>query len=67
MTNPRIENLRRAMLRLLRRTASSGGLSFAPREQVGAALKDAGFEVRETKSLAGGYSTPHVLFVATCG
>ncbi len=55
------------MVRLLRRTASSGGLSFAPRAKVAAALAEAGFEVRETKSLAGGYTTPHVLFVATCG
>jgi 2-polyprenyl-3-methyl-5-hydroxy-6-metoxy-1,4-benzoquinol methylase len=55
------------MVRLLRRTHSSGAVSFAPRPVLVAALREAGFEVEETVSLARGYSTPHLLLVARRG
>lgn len=55
------------MVRVLRRTASSGGLGFVPRDVLGAQLEAAGFEVRDVRSVATGYSTPHVLFEARCG
>ncbi len=52
------------MVRLLRRTQSSGGLQFRARAFLEQLLRDAGFKLSETESLARGYSTPHVLFVA---
>jgi 2-polyprenyl-3-methyl-5-hydroxy-6-metoxy-1,4-benzoquinol methylase len=52
------------MVRLLRRTHSSGAVGFAPRSVLVAALREAGFEVEETVPLARGYSTPHLLLVA---
>lgn len=52
------------MVRLLRRTQSSGAVGFAPRATLTAALGAAGFAVEETVALARGYSTPHVLFTA---
>ncbi len=54
----------RLMVRLLRRTHSSGGLGFAPRAKTEALLRGAGFKVAETVDLAKGYATPHILFVA---
>ncbi|MFL5321457.1 MAG: class I SAM-dependent methyltransferase [Myxococcaceae bacterium] len=52
------------MVRLLRRTQSSGAVGFAPRAVLESNLTDAGFAIDETVSLARGYTTPHVLFVA---
>jgi 2-polyprenyl-6-hydroxyphenyl methylase/3-demethylubiquinone-9 3-methyltransferase len=55
------------MVRLLRRTHSSGAVGFASRPVLVAALREAGFEVEETVPLARGYSTPHLLLVAGRG
>jgi 2-polyprenyl-3-methyl-5-hydroxy-6-metoxy-1,4-benzoquinol methylase len=52
------------MVRLLRRTHSSGAVGFASRPVLVAALREAGFEIEETVPLARGYSTPHLLLVA---
>ncbi len=52
------------MVRLLRRTHSSGAVGFASRPVLVAALREAGFELEETVPLARGYSTPHLLLVA---
>lgn len=57
----------RLMVRLLRRTRSSGGLGFTTRAQLGCELQVAGFRVDEVVSLARFSTTPHVLFTATCG
>ncbi len=54
----------RLMVRLLRRTHSSGAVGFVPRAVLAAALGEARFRVEETIGLARGYSTPHVLFTA---
>ncbi len=54
----------RLMVRLLRRTHSSGSVGFAPRQTLTAALQQAGFAIDATVPLARGYSTPHVLFTA---
>jgi 2-polyprenyl-3-methyl-5-hydroxy-6-metoxy-1,4-benzoquinol methylase len=51
------------MVRLLRRTHSSGAVGFAPRAVLAGALRDAGFAIEETLPLARGYSTPHLLLV----
>lgn len=55
------------MVRALRRTASSGAMGFRPRQELEQALDLAGFSRLSTRSLARGYSTPHVLFHARCG
>jgi len=52
------------MVHLLRRTHSSGAVGFAPRRALIGALDRAGFAIDEAVSLARGYSTPHVLFLA---
>lgn len=52
------------MVRLLRKTHSSGGLGFRPREHTLGLLGQAGFVELKATSLARGYSTPHVLFEA---
>jgi 2-polyprenyl-6-hydroxyphenyl methylase/3-demethylubiquinone-9 3-methyltransferase len=52
------------MVRLLRRTHSSGAVGFAPRAVLEAAVREAGFALEETVPLARGYSTPHLLLVA---
>lgn len=52
------------MVRLLRRTHSSGGLQFQPRGFTQALLERVGFGAVTTQSLARGYTTPHVLFEA---
>jgi 2-polyprenyl-3-methyl-5-hydroxy-6-metoxy-1,4-benzoquinol methylase len=52
------------MVRLLRRTHSSGAVGFAPRQTLLDALERAGFLVDETVPLARGYSTPHLLVTA---
>jgi 2-polyprenyl-3-methyl-5-hydroxy-6-metoxy-1,4-benzoquinol methylase len=54
----------RLMVRLLRRTHSSGAVGFAPRAVLAQALRQARFTTEETTGLARGYSTPHVLFTA---
>lgn len=55
------------MVRLLRRTHSSGAVGFAPRPVLVAALHESGFEIEETVPFARGYSTPHLLLVARRG
>lgn len=52
------------MVRLLRRTRSSGGLQFRPRAFTERLLLRLGFEDLRTTSLARGYTTPHLLFEA---
>jgi 2-polyprenyl-6-hydroxyphenyl methylase/3-demethylubiquinone-9 3-methyltransferase len=52
------------MVRLLRRTHSSGGLHLQPRSFTENLLMQQGLAVRETVDLSAGYSTPHILFVA---
>ena len=52
------------MVRLLRRTHSSGAVGFAPRATLEAAVRGAGFAIEEVVSLARGYSTPHLLIAA---
>lgn len=51
------------MVRLLRKTHSSGGLALRPPDDVRRILGESGFEVMEVLDLAAGYSTPHMLFV----
>lgn len=53
------------MVRLVGKTRSSGGLGFRPRAFLEAALRASAFRIREVADLSTGYSTPHVLFVAT--
>lgn len=52
------------MVRMLRRTHSSGAVGFAPRATLEAAVRTAGFRVEEVVPLARGYSTPHLMIVA---
>jgi 2-polyprenyl-6-hydroxyphenyl methylase/3-demethylubiquinone-9 3-methyltransferase len=52
------------MVRMLRRTHSSGAVGFAPRATLEAAVRGAGFAIEEVVPLARGYSTPHLLIVA---
>lgn len=52
------------MVRLLRRTRSSGGLGFQPRAHTESLLARAGFRLEEARDLSAGYATPHLLFVA---
>jgi 2-polyprenyl-6-hydroxyphenyl methylase/3-demethylubiquinone-9 3-methyltransferase len=51
------------MVRVLRRTHSSGAVNFAPRAVLAGALRDAGFAIAETVPFSRGYSTPHLLLV----
>lgn len=53
----------RLMVSVLGKTQGSGGLQFAPRATLEAALVSSGFRVEQVRGF-GGYSTPHVLFVA---
>ncbi len=53
------------MVRLLGRTKSSGGLGLKPRRFTEDLLKEHGFAVDEVVDLAAGYTTPHILFVAS--
>ncbi len=53
------------MVRLLRKTHDSGGLHLQPRAVTLQLLRAVGFSSIEVVDLAAGYSTPHVLFVAT--
>ena len=52
------------MVRMLRRTHSSGAVGFAPRAVLETAVRGAGFAIEEVVPLARGYSTPHLLIVA---
>lgn len=52
------------MVRLLRRTKDSGGLTLLPEAQMRARLLEAGFHDVRVEDLSGGYTTPHVLYVA---
>ncbi len=52
------------MVRLLRRTHGSGGLTLQPRRFTEQLLADRGFAVKEVVDLSAGYTTPHVLYVA---
>ena len=52
------------MVRLLRRTHSSGAVGFAPRATLESAVRGSGFAIEEVAPLARGYSTPHLLIVA---
>jgi len=52
------------MVRLLRRTHGSGGLTLQPRRFMKQLLVDRGFAVEEVVDLSAGYTTPHVLYVA---
>src|SRR5262249_214438 len=52
------------MVRVLRKTKSSGGLNLQPRAFTESLLREEGFSVREVVDLSPGYTTPHVLFVA---
>jgi 2-polyprenyl-6-hydroxyphenyl methylase/3-demethylubiquinone-9 3-methyltransferase len=52
------------MVRVLRRTLTSGGLNFLTSERMERLLIDVGFRVTEVVDLSEGYATPHVLYVA---
>jgi 2-polyprenyl-6-hydroxyphenyl methylase/3-demethylubiquinone-9 3-methyltransferase len=52
------------MVRMLRRTHSSGAVGFAPRATLEAAVRAAGFVIEDVVPLARGYSTPHLMIVA---
>src|SRR5262249_52331046 len=52
------------MVRLLRRTRGSGGLTLQPRRFIEQLLKQRGFAVEEVIDLSAGYTTPHMLYVA---
>jgi 2-polyprenyl-6-hydroxyphenyl methylase/3-demethylubiquinone-9 3-methyltransferase len=53
------------MVNVLGKTHGEGSIHFKPRAELAALLGDAGFRVEEVASLAAGYTTPHVLFVAS--
>jgi 2-polyprenyl-6-hydroxyphenyl methylase/3-demethylubiquinone-9 3-methyltransferase len=52
------------MVKVLRKTQSSGGLNFMPREFMETLLVRNGFAINEFLDLSAGYSTPHVLWTA---
>lgn len=56
-----------AMVHLLRRTRSSGGLGLAPRAFTEALLRKVGFEEVRSTSMSAGYTTPHLLIEARRG
>jgi 2-polyprenyl-6-hydroxyphenyl methylase/3-demethylubiquinone-9 3-methyltransferase len=53
-----------AMVRLLRRTRTSGGLTLETRQGLNQLLVQAGFGVEEVADLRAGYTTAHLLHVA---
>ncbi len=55
------------MVKVLKKTHSSGGLGFLPRARMEQLLDEAGFVVEEVVPLSAGYATPHVLFSARRG
>lgn len=52
------------MVRLFRKTHSSGGLGFRPRAELSTLVEQAGLSLLEVADVSRGYSTPHVLWVA---
>ena len=52
------------MVKLFRRTHSSGGLVLHTRQFTNELLRSRGFSVAEVIDLSAGYTTPHVLYVA---
>ena len=52
------------MVRMLRRTHSSGAVGFAPRATLEEAVRAASFVIEDVVPLARGYSTPHLMIVA---
>lgn len=52
------------MVRLLRRTAQSGGLALPTCDEVAGLLRRPEWELEKTVDLSSGYTTPHWLFVA---
>jgi 2-polyprenyl-3-methyl-5-hydroxy-6-metoxy-1,4-benzoquinol methylase len=54
------------MVRILRRTRSSGSVHLITREEVKRLLADTGLEEIEVTDLSKGYTTPHILFTAKC-
>ncbi|MFZ5470591.1 MAG: class I SAM-dependent methyltransferase [Myxococcota bacterium] len=54
----------KVMVTLLRRTRSSGGMSFQPRQHTEQLIAQSGFSHQGTIDLSSGYATPHALFVA---
>lgn len=52
------------MVRLLRKTRSSGGLNFRSREFIESILTANSFMIREFFNLSKGYATPHVMWIA---
>lgn len=56
-----------AMVHLLRRTRSSGGLGLAPRAFTEAILRKIGFEDVRSTPMSAGYTTPHLLIEARRG
>ncbi len=54
------------MVRVLRRTKSSGAIQLMPRHFTVSLLEKNGFRVREVETMSHGYTTPHVLFTADC-
>jgi 2-polyprenyl-3-methyl-5-hydroxy-6-metoxy-1,4-benzoquinol methylase len=54
------------MVRVLRRTQSSGAIRLMPRSFTVSLLEKNGFRVREVVTMSHGYTTPHVLFTADC-
>ncbi len=55
------------MVKVLRKTQGDGGLQLLKREAVQSLLEANGFQLREIVDLSSGYTSPHVLFVATAG
>lgn len=54
------------MVRILRRTRSSGSIQLMPRTFTVSLLEKNGFDVREVVTMSHGYTTPHVLLAASC-
>ena len=54
------------MVRVFRRTHSSGAIGLVPRDQLVRAMADVGLRVTEIVPQSQGYTTPHVLFCAEC-
>lgn len=52
------------MVRVLRKTRSSGALNLRPRAFTQSLLQKCGFALRDVVDLSPGYTTPHVLFSA---
>jgi 2-polyprenyl-6-hydroxyphenyl methylase/3-demethylubiquinone-9 3-methyltransferase len=55
------------MVKVLKKTQGEGGLDLVNREEIQSLLGANGFELREIVDLSSGYTSPHVLFVASAG